>query len=490
MAGNEVSLGDVVRRLDGLIAETQVRNGNAAGLLGVILEVCLDVLIGMVTDDLDGVLVCTDRTVAAETPELAADGAFGSGIRRVLFVEREMGHVIDDTDGEAVLRFIGFEVFEGSKDACRRRILRTETVAAANNLSGDAMGCESGNNVEVKRFALRAGFLGSVENGNLLNSLRNGFDELFSNKRSVKTNLDKADLFAVCVHVIDNFFGNVADRAHCDDDSVGIGCAVVVEELIVGAELGIDLVHVFFHDSRQCVIVLVAGFSVLEEDIAVFSGTAKNRRFRIEGTFSERLDSVHIDHFLKICIVPNFDLLDFVRRTEAIEEVDKRNTTLNGGKVSHSREIHDFLRVGLGKHCITGLTAGIDVGMVAEDVQSVRSDAASRNVDNVRKQFAGDLVHIRDHQKKTLGSGVGSGKSTGSKRTVNSTGSAALRFHFHDLNTFAEDISCRFAKDVLICCGPGIRYFCHRAGRRNRINGRNLREGIGNVRRGGVAVHR
>ena len=490
MTCNEVSLGDVVRRLDGLIAETKVRNGNAAGLLGVILEVCLDVLIGMVADDLDRVLVCTDRTVAAETPELAADRAFGSGIRSMLFVEREVGHVIDDTDGEAVLRFIGFEVFEGSKDACRRRILRTETVAAANDLGGDAMGSESGNNIEVKRFALRAGFLGSVENSDLLNGLRNRFDELFGNKRSVKANLNKADLFAVCVHVINNFFGNVADRTHSDDNSVSVGCAVVVEELVVGAELGIDLVHIFFHDSRKCVIVLVAGFSVLEEDIAVFSRAAKHRSFRIEGTFSERLDSVHIDHFLKVCIIPDFDLLNFVRSAEAVEEVDKRNAALNGGKMSNCREIHDFLRVGFGKHSIAGLTTCIDVGMVAEDVKSVRSDAASRNMDNVRKQFAGDLVHVRDHQKKTLGSGVGGGKSTRSERAVNSACRAALGFHFHDLNAFAEDVSCRFAKDVLIRGRPGIRHFCHRAGRGDRINGRNLRKGIGNVRRGGVAVHR
>ena len=76
MAGDEVSLRNIVRRLDGVVAETQVRDGDAAGLLGVILEVCLDILIGVVTDDLDGVLVRADSTVAAETPELALGSAF------------------------------------------------------------------------------------------------------------------------------------------------------------------------------------------------------------------------------------------------------------------------------------------------------------------------------------------------------------------------------------------------------------------------------
>ena len=67
VAGHEVSLVDVVGAADGLVAETQVADGHAAGLLGVILEVCLNILVGMVADDLDGVLVSTDSTVAAQT---------------------------------------------------------------------------------------------------------------------------------------------------------------------------------------------------------------------------------------------------------------------------------------------------------------------------------------------------------------------------------------------------------------------------------------
>ena len=41
VAGNEVCLGYIVRGLDRLITESEVRNGNAAGLLGVVLEVSL-----------------------------------------------------------------------------------------------------------------------------------------------------------------------------------------------------------------------------------------------------------------------------------------------------------------------------------------------------------------------------------------------------------------------------------------------------------------
>ena len=80
-------------------------DGNAAGLLGVILEVSLNVLVGMVANDLGGVLVCADSAVAAETPELALFGAGSRGDRSGLdFGQAQVGDVIGDADGEARLR--------------------------------------------------------------------------------------------------------------------------------------------------------------------------------------------------------------------------------------------------------------------------------------------------------------------------------------------------------------------------------------------------
>ena len=87
VAGNKVGLVYVIGALDRLIAETQVRNGNTAGLLRVILEVSLNVFIGMVADDLDRVFVSANGTVAAETPELALDCAFRCGVRSFLLGE-------------------------------------------------------------------------------------------------------------------------------------------------------------------------------------------------------------------------------------------------------------------------------------------------------------------------------------------------------------------------------------------------------------------
>ncbi len=82
VAGHEVGLVHVVGAADGAVAETQVRDGHAAGLLRVVLEVGLDILVGVIADDLDGVLVRAHGAIAAKAPELALDGALGRSVGR------------------------------------------------------------------------------------------------------------------------------------------------------------------------------------------------------------------------------------------------------------------------------------------------------------------------------------------------------------------------------------------------------------------------
>ncbi len=401
------------------------------------------------------------------------------------------GKVIDDTDGEVCLGSVFCKVLINGKDGRGGRIFGTETVTAADNLdtvSADFV--ESGNNVEVKRFAESARLFGTVKYGDFLCGCGDGFCKFSSYERTVQSDFDKTDFFAFCHQVVDNFFGNVANGAHRDDDSVGIGSAVVVEEFIVGAEFGIDFVHVGFYDGRKCIVVGVAGFSVLEEDITVLGRAAKCGMFGVQSTVTESTDSVHVNHFGEVFVIPSGNFLNFVRGTETVKEVQERNASLDGGKVCNGTEVHDFLCVGLGKHGKTGLTAGINVGVIAEDVQSVRCYASCGYVDDAGKKFAGNLVHIRDHQKKTLRCGVSGGQSTGCQGTVNGTGSAGLGLHLDDLYIFTENVLRRFAKDVLVGCRPGVCDFCHRAGRRDGVDGGNFRERVRYVRGGSVTIHR
>ena len=67
----------------------------------------------MVTNNLNGVLVSTNGTVAANTPELALNGALSCSVRslRILW-ERQISNVIDNTNGELTLRSILLELLE------------------------------------------------------------------------------------------------------------------------------------------------------------------------------------------------------------------------------------------------------------------------------------------------------------------------------------------------------------------------------------------
>ena len=102
MAGDEVSVANQIAAADRLIAKAQVALGDAAGLFAVVLEVGLYIFVGMVTDNLDGVLVGADRTVRAETPELATAGTGRYDVDFLADGQGAMGYVVVDADGVMV----------------------------------------------------------------------------------------------------------------------------------------------------------------------------------------------------------------------------------------------------------------------------------------------------------------------------------------------------------------------------------------------------
>ena len=103
------------------MAKAQVGLGNAAGLLGVILEVSLSVLIGVVTDDLDGVLVGTYCTISSQTPEFTVCCSFRSCYDRSTCLKGKVSNIINDTDCE----FLFSSVLINSYDLCRCSIFGT-----------------------------------------------------------------------------------------------------------------------------------------------------------------------------------------------------------------------------------------------------------------------------------------------------------------------------------------------------------------------------
>ena len=220
----------------------------------------------MVSYDFDRVFVCADRTVGAETPEFTWGCTGRSGVWTFNWIKREICNVVLYADSKSWL----FRVLVNGDDLFRSGILWTKSVSSCEYRNiVEFCSLESGNHVEIKRFAQRAGFLCSVEYRNSLDAVRNSFNKLVGNERSVKSYLDKTVLAAVRVEVIYRFFDCIVYRTHSDDYMFCVGRAVIVKELVICTELCVYLAHVFFNNCRHSVIIWIARLSCLEEYIRI-----------------------------------------------------------------------------------------------------------------------------------------------------------------------------------------------------------------------------
>ena len=481
MAGYEVSHGDVVSAADGFVAETQVGLGYAAGLLGVVFKVCLCILVGVVADDLDGILVCANGTVGAQTPELAGDDALACGNDVFTNGQGQEGDIIFDAHGEVIL-LCAVHVVVNSLHLSGGGVLGSQTVTTCQNLAAEAVFDQCCANVQIQRFAQRAGFLGAVQNGDALCACGQSSHQMLHGEGTVQVNLDHTDLFALCVQVVHNFFQSFANGAHCNHNAVSIGCAVVVEQLIVATGDLVNFVHVAFYDFGQSVVCGVACFAVLEEGVAVLNGGTDGGVFGGQCVVAELLHCVPVQQLAQIFVVQNFDLLQFVRGAEAVEEVLEGDGALDCGQVRNSSHVHTFLN-GCGcQLCPTGLAASHNVGVVTEDGNGVSTDGTCGNVHNAGEHGAADAEHRRYHQQQTLGCGVGGGERAGFQRAVHCTCCAGFSLHFYQLYGLT--------KQVFLAIGrPFIYVVRHRAGRSDGVDGSNFGERVGHVCSCFVAVH-
>ena len=168
--------------------------------------------------------------------------------------------------------------------------------------------------------------------------------------------------------------------------------------------------------------------------------------------------------------------------TETVEEVQEGNAALDGGQMGHGSQVHDLLDVALGQHGKAGLTAGHDVGVVAEDVQGVGGHGPGGHVEHAGQQLTGDLVHVGDHQQQALRRGVGGGQGTGGQGAVDRAGGAGLGLHLDHLDGSAEDV-------FLTSCGPLVDQVCHGRGRGDGIDPRHFGKRIADICSRVVTVH-
>ena len=211
-----------------------------------------------------------------------------------------------------VLRSRQCQVFVYRKNLSRSSILRTQTITSAYDKRSIFLSVEAVFYVKIQRFAVCTRFFCTVKNCNAFCSLRYSCQEMFSRERTIQVYRNQTNFFAVCYQVVDSFTSSFSYRTHSDDYAFSIFSTIVVEQAVVTSCNLIDFVHIFFYDSRNCIIERIARFSVLEEVIRVFSHTASNRFVRTECTFTEFSQSFLVYQRSEVFVFQHFNLLDFV----------------------------------------------------------------------------------------------------------------------------------------------------------------------------------
>ena len=119
---------------------------------------------------------------------------------------------------------------------------------------------------------------------------------MLNRERSVKMNFNHTYFLTTGIEEINCFLNCIAYRTHSNNNSVCIFCTIIIEKLIICAKLFVYHIHIHFSCCNCVIIILVTSLSVLEENIAVFCRTAKNRPFRIKRPCTKCLHIIHINH--------------------------------------------------------------------------------------------------------------------------------------------------------------------------------------------------
>ena len=147
----------------------------------------------------------------------------------------------------------------------------------------------------------------------------------FTEKGRYRRTFSRPTFSPVRVEVFDGFVRGFCAGAHHDDDALGIGSANVIEQVILASdELG-ELVHRCLHFGRSDVVVGIGALANLEEDVGILRRAAQHRMIGRERALAVLDDAIHVDHGAHVVFVEHFDLVDFVRGAESVEEMQEGN---------------------------------------------------------------------------------------------------------------------------------------------------------------------
>ena len=196
-----------------------------------------------------------------------------------------------------------------------------------------------------------------------------------------------------------------------------------------------------------------------------------------------REDQIVVDHRPDLLIREQRQLVHLVRGAKAVEEMDERDARFEGRGLGDQGEIVRFLDRAGGELGEPGRPHRHDVGMVAEDREALGGKRARGDVEHRGRQLARDLEHVGDHQEEALRGREGRGQRAGLERAVDRARRARPRSASPYVGDVAPDVGLALAR-------PLIGQLGHRRGRRDRVDGADLVDPIGDVGRGLIAVDR
>ena len=122
----------------------------------------------------------------------------------------------------------------------------------------------------------------------------------------------------------------------------------------------------------------------------------------VEGVGAEGAQSLVVQHCAKLLLIGEAYFAYLVAGAEAVEEMHKGDTALDGAEMGNTRHIRRLLNRSGGKLGKARLAAGHNVAVVAENTHCVSAHGAGGNVEHNGELFARYAVENGDHQHKTL----------------------------------------------------------------------------------------
>ncbi len=105
-------------------------------------------------------------------------------------------------------------------------------------------------------------------------------------------------------------------------------------------------VHCSLDDGRKSVIKPVSRLAVLKIHVGILGRAAQVGMLRVHAPAAETLDFIPVDQRAHGVIVNHQDSIHLGRCAPSVKKVQHRERTVDGGEVSHEREVHGLLHRG------------------------------------------------------------------------------------------------------------------------------------------------